>query len=113
MHSRIKSFCIIVMIMFVKVANVNEIKPGQGKTVSANGVDIAIFNVDGTFYAIKNTCPHKGGPLGEGMLEGNVVACPWHGWRFDVATGISPVMQSVTVAKFEVKVEGDDVLVNL
>lgn len=98
---------------FVKVAGLNDVKPGQGITVNTNGVDIALFNVDGKFYAIENTCPHRGGPLGEGMLEGNVVACPWHGWRFDVTTGVSPVMASVSVARFEVKIEGDDVFVNV
>ena len=98
---------------FVKVASIHDVKPGEGKAVIANGMDIALFNVGGKFFAIENTCPHKGGPLGEGMLEGSVVACPWHGWRFDVTTGISPVMASVTVNRFETKVEGDDVFVNV
>jgi len=98
---------------FVKVANASELKPGQGRAVAANGVEIALFNVDGNFYAIDNTCSHRGGPLGEGVLDGDIVTCPWHGWRYSVKTGVSAVMPSVSVKSFEVKVEGDDVLVNV
>lgn len=97
---------------FVEVAGAGDLKPGQGKVVSANGIEIALFNVDGTFYAIENTCPHRGGPLGEGMIDGNNVICPWHGWQFDVTTGKSPFMP-VGVKTFEVKVEGEDIFVNV
>lgn len=98
---------------FVKAASVHDIKPGQGKTVTANGKEIALFNVNGKFFAIDNTCPHRGGPLGEGELEDSIVTCPWHGWRFNVETGISPVNPAAMVPKYEVKIEGNDVLVNL
>lgn len=97
---------------FVKVANVNDIKRGQGKTIAMNGVEIALFNVDGNFYAIDNTCPHRGGPLGEGMLDDGIVTCPWHGWKFNVCTGKN-VSMPVDVKRFEVKVEGEDVLVDV
>lgn len=97
---------------FVKAASASEIKPGEGKTVDVSGLRIALFNLNGNFYAIDNTCPHRGGPLGEGMLDGPVVICPWHGWQFDVTTGKSPFMP-VGVKTFEVKVEGNDVLVNV
>lgn len=97
---------------FVKVAKAGEIKAGEGRTVDANGVAVALFNLEGNFYAIENTCPHRGGPLGEGMLDGRNVICPWHGWQFDVTTGKSPFMP-VGVRTFEVKVEGGDVLVNV
>lgn len=83
---------------FVTVARVSEIPPGTGRTVEVHGIWIALFNVDGTFYALDNACPHAGGPLGEGKLrEGGVVECPWHGWRFDLATG-----QRVNNPNFEV-----------
>ena len=78
------------MTEFVTVAKVEEIPPGTGQTVEVHGVWIALFNVDGSFYAIDNTCPHAGGPLGEGHLDGRVVECPWHGWRFNVQTGERP-----------------------
>jgi len=101
------------MSQWIHAAKTNELKPGQAKIISAGDRDIALFNVDGTFHAIDNLCPHRGGPLGDGVLEGRVVACPWHGWRFDVTTGNSPVMPSVSVDKFEVAIEGDNVKVKV
>ena len=98
---------------FIKVANINDLKPGECKAVNVNGTEIALFNVDSVFHAVENSCPHKGGPLGEGILDGEIVRCPWHGWRFNVVTGNSPVMPTAHLKKFEVKVEGEDVLVNL
>ena len=72
---------------FVTVARTEDIPPGTGKTVEVNGVWIALFNVDGSFFAVDNTCPHAGGPIGEGKLSGEIVTCPWHGWQFNVRTG--------------------------
>lgn len=72
---------------FVTVAQVHDIPPGTGRTVDVRGVWIALFNVDGTFYAIDNACPHAGGPLGEGKLNGTIIECPWHGWKFNVDSG--------------------------
>jgi nitrite reductase/ring-hydroxylating ferredoxin subunit len=97
----------------VKVARVTDLAPGEGMVVQADGQDIALFNVDGTFHAIHNTCLHKGGPLGEGQLEGIVVTCPWHGWQYDVSNGTNVRSPTVRVASFPVKVEGSDVLVEL
>jgi len=99
------------MANFVKVCKAGDIPAGAGKTVDINGKPVAIFNVDGNFYAISDTCLHRGGPLGEGELDGKVVTCPWHGWRYDVTTGSNDMNPSVTVEKFQVKVEGDDILV--
>ena len=101
------------MANFVCVAATTEIPSGQGKTVEVNGKQIAVFNCNGMFYAIDNTCKHQGGPLGEGELEGTIVTCPWHGWTYDVTSGISPVVSDCAVDKYEVKVEGDSVLVAL
>ena len=98
---------------FVKVASVNDLKPGENKVVNVNGNDVALFNVNGEFFATTNACPHKGGPLGEGFLEEDVVTCQWHGWRFNVKTGISPVVPTAKVQTYQVKVEGNDVLVSL
>ncbi len=72
---------------FITVGKVSELQPGTCKSVELREVGVALFNIDGTIYALDNTCPHAGGPLGEGNLEGNLVACPWHGWKFDVQTG--------------------------
>src|SRR5437762_6073833 len=71
----------------VKVASVGEVETGQGRVVEANGKTLALFNVDGVFYAMDNACAHRGGPLGEGDLDGTIVTCPWHAWRWDVRSG--------------------------
>ena len=99
------------MANFVKVAEVGDVPPGTGKCVEADGKQIALFNVAGAFHAIDNTCLHRGGPLGEGELEGTVVTCPWHGWQYDVTTGKNEFDHAIQLKTFEVKVEGGDVKV--
>lgn len=98
---------------FVRVASVGDVKEGEGRVVDANGTPVALFKVGGEFYAIHNTCLHRGGPLGEGSLDGTVVTCPWHGWQYDVTTGRNVMMPNIAVKKFPVKVEGNDVLVDV
>jgi nitrite reductase (NADH) small subunit len=99
------------MAEYVKVATASEIPPGGGKTVEIGAKVIAVFNCDGTFYAIDDTCPHQGGPLGEGELVGTIVTCPWHEWRYDVRSGVNAEDAACTVATYAVKVEGESVLV--
>jgi nitrite reductase/ring-hydroxylating ferredoxin subunit len=74
---------------------------------------VALFNVDGVFYALDGVCPHAGGPLGEGILRGKIVTCPWHGWQFDVSNGQNCLNPRMGHQGFPVKVEGNDVLVEL
>ncbi|HKV44053.1 MAG TPA: non-heme iron oxygenase ferredoxin subunit [bacterium] len=71
----------------IKLADVAGVPVGTGTVVRAAGKVIALFNVDGVFYALANECTHMGGPLGEGAVNGTVVTCPWHGSRFDIRTG--------------------------
>ena len=98
----------------VKIAKTGDLKPGTGRVVEAEGRKIALFNVGGTFYAIDNTCTHRGGPLGEGALEGDIVTCPWHGARFDVKTGaVAGPPARAGVQSFPTRVDGDDVLVEI
>ena len=101
------------MASFVKVAGVGEIAPGTGKTVEAGGREIAVFNVAGQFFAIDNACKHRGGPLGEGELDGTTVTCPLHAWTYDVTSGECFDDPSCAVDRFAVKVEGDDVLIEV
>ena len=96
--------------MGIKVASRADIPSGTGKVVEADGKQIALFNVDGKFYAIDNTCKHRGGPLGEGELDGTNVVCPWHGWEYDVTTGKNLDDENVRVGCYTVKLEGDDVI---
>ena len=85
-----------------------------GKLVEAGGQSIAIFTLGGTYYAIENTCPHRGGPLAEGMMAGEEVICPWHGSRFNIKTGavVTPPAQR-GVKSFPVRVTGDDVEIEI
>ena len=96
------------------VAEVSEIVAGKGHLVEVAGKQIAVFNLGDRFVALDNTCPHQGGPLGEGYLETNgVVSCPWHGWTFDLKTGVSPIDGDVRVACYPVRIVDGDVLVDL
>ena len=101
------------MATFTRVASKAEIPTGTGKVVQVGGKTLAVFNCEGSFYAIDNTCKHRGGPLGEGSVSGTVVTCPWHGWEYDVTSGACQMDPAITVQKYNVKVEGDDILVAL
>ena len=101
------------MANFVKVAQTSEIPAGQGKCVEVEGRRLAIFNVDGSYYAIDDVCQHQGGPLGEGELNGKIVTCPWHGWEYDVTSGINTFDTDLKQEQFQVKVDGNDILVAL
>jgi nitrite reductase/ring-hydroxylating ferredoxin subunit len=96
---------------FLKVAKAADVEEGKGLIVWAGNFKVALFRCEGVIYAIRNQCPHMGGDLGEGLLTGDVVRCPWHGWKFNVKTGKSPEAEMVAVRSFEVKLEGDDVYV--
>lgn len=100
------------MARFHTVARVGEVPPGTNKVVSVSGRKIALFNVGGTFHAIDNTCPHQGGPLGEGFLQGTIVTCPYHFWQFDVTNGSAPEFPEARVEQFEIQVEGDEIKVS-
>ena len=101
------------MAQLTKVASASEIPAGTGKVEEVGGKAIAVFNCEGTFYAIDNTCKHRGGPLGEGSVSGTTVSCPWHGWEYDVTSGVCQMDPSIKVQTFDVKVEGDDILLSL
>jgi 3-phenylpropionate/trans-cinnamate dioxygenase ferredoxin subunit len=99
---------------FVKVTTRPELPPGGKLLAEVDGRPIAVFNVDGSYYAIDDVCTHDGGPLAEGDFEGCEIQCPRHGARFDVRTGEAlcmPAFEPVTTHLVEVR--GDDVLVAL
>ena len=98
---------------FVRVAKAAEIAPGTIQEFQAGGKAVAVANVGGTFHAITNTCLHRGGPLGQGSLDGNVVMCPWHGWQFDVTTGKVSGNATVGVDCYPLEVRGDELFVDL
>jgi nitrite reductase/ring-hydroxylating ferredoxin subunit/multimeric flavodoxin WrbA len=82
------------------------------KTKEDENIEIAVFNVDGIFYAISNSCVHKGGPLSKGFLDGDIVTCPWHGWKYSVKTGQSPHEGGDSVNSYEVKIIENKIYVN-
>ena len=99
---------------FVKVTTRSELPPGGRLLSEVDGRPIAVFNVEGQYYAIDDVCTHDGGPLAEGELEGFEIRCPRHGARFDVRTGKAlclPAFEPVHTHRVEVR--GDDLLVAL
>lgn len=101
------------MSQLYRVASVADFPAGTGREVMAGSQVVALFNVDGTFYALDGICPHAGGPLGEGTLRGNIVTCPWHGWQFDVTNGHNCLNTKICHTTFRARVDGDDVLVEI
>lgn len=99
------------MAEFVQAAKTSEVKENEGTLVIVNDQEIALFSSGGKFYAIDNSCPHMGGPLAEGEIEGASVTCPWHAWTFNLATGECETMPGAEVGCYEVKVDGDDILI--
>lgn len=98
----------------MKVAQTSDLAPGTSKVVQPDGHSIALFNLEGAFYAIGNACTHRAGPLGEGALSGDTVACPWYGAQFNVKTGaVTSSPARAGVRSFPVKIEGTDVLVEV
>ncbi|MFQ5932704.1 MAG: Rieske (2Fe-2S) protein [Nitrospiraceae bacterium] len=93
----------------IAIAKVSDVPPGSCISVEAHGVGVALCNLNGSFYALDNTCPHAGGPLGEGTLLGEILVCPWHGWRYNVRTGERPENPDFKVACYAVEVEGEHI----
>jgi len=102
------------MAEFQRVMSVSELPPeGEAREVACGEKLICIANSSGTISAMDNVCPHRGGPLGQGIIEDGKLICPWHAWAFDTKTGAAVHTPGVTVQVYEVRIEGDDVLVKL
>lgn len=99
------------MAEFRTAAKAAEVASGAMKTVTLDGEEVAIANVDGRLFAFANTCPHAGGPLADGELAGEIVTCPWHFTPFNVRTGEAQAggVTDDPVATYEVRLEGDDI----
>src|SRR5260221_5757418 len=97
-----------IMAKLLKIAKTKDVPPGQAAAFTIEGQKIALFNVEGTYHAIGDTCTHRGGPLSEGDVQGTRVTCPWHGADFDLKTGavLGPPAQK-GVPSYKVVVEGD------
>lgn len=96
---------------FFTVARADELPPGTVTAVRAGDEEIALAHVDGRFCAVQGRCLHLQGPLGEGRLEGSVLTCPWHGWQYDVCTGLNEFDHAIRLETYEVRVQDGDVQV--
>jgi nitrite reductase (NADH) small subunit len=96
---------------FVTVARVEDVPPGTIAHVRAGEDEIAVANVDNEFFATQGHCLHLQGPLGKGHLEGAVLTCPWHGWQYDVRTGLNEFEHAIELRTYEVRVEDGEIQV--
>jgi nitrite reductase (NADH) small subunit len=103
----------IKMAQWVAIARIEQCPPGQALELVAGDRIVALYNVDGEFFALDGVCPHQGGPLGRGCLSGAIVTCPWHGWQFDVRTGQHQLSRTLKQPQFELRVEQGQVLIQL
>ena len=95
------------------VPEAKNLEPGKGMRVMLEDRRIALFNLDGKYYAIDDTCPHVGAPLGEGWIDGDRVACPMHGWEFEIKTGKGLTVPGCSVAKYEVQDANGEIQISI
>ena len=98
---------------FVRAIAAADLPPGACTEVAVGGRAVALYNVDGRFYATANQCLHRGGPLGQGMLDGPSVMCPWHAWSWDVTTGENTANAELKMTCYDVQVEDGQVYVRV
>lgn len=99
---------------FQRIMSTSELPPsGEAREVACGDRLLCIANCKDSISAMNNVCPHRGGPLGQGIIEDGKIICPWHAWAFDVRTGIAVHTPNAKVEVYDVKIEGDDVLVKV
>lgn len=98
---------------YFPAAKIDEIPIGSAKSVEIGRFEIALYRLNGTVYATSNVCPHQGASLADGELQGKEIICPWHHWCFNVTDGVSPLNPKLKVKIYPVKIEGDQVSIQL
>lgn len=93
-----------------RVASRSDIPEGESLAVDCGDERVAIFNIDGEYYAISDSCPHAGGPLSQGWVDGYEVTCPWHGWSFGIKEESRP---NDGVCRYKVHMDGDEIMIEL
>jgi nitrite reductase/ring-hydroxylating ferredoxin subunit len=102
------------MANFVRIAAKSDLPAsGEAREFACGDKTICIANVDGALSAMDNVCLHRGGPLGQGVVMGGRVVCPWHGWEYDPKTGAASHDPGAKVAVYPIKLEGDNVMVEI
>ena len=98
---------------WIEIAKRTDFPPGTGRECIVGDRVLALFHIENQFYAIDGICPHQGGPLGKGCVEGSIVRCPWHGWSFDIRVGQCQLNDRVCQKTYPIRVEGERILVCL
>ena len=102
------------MAQLLKICNRADLPDeGQAREFTVDGKVICVARVEGALSAMDNVCPHRGGPLGQGVVLDGKLICPWHGWQYDPKTGEAGHNSGVKVAVYSLKIEGEDVLVEI
>ena len=96
-----------------QVAKITDIPEGVGKAFTLEGTRVAVFNIEGKFLAMDDTCPHKGGSLAEGFTDGTQVTCPWHGWVYDITDGQCQSNPNAKCQTYKVTLDGDQITVEM
>ena len=98
---------------FLRATKIGEVPPGMIRELQLDGKVVALANVGGRLYAINNVCLHRGGPLGQGELGGQVVTCPWHGWQYDVTSGKLVTNPAIGVETYPVELRGEEIYIDI
>jgi nitrite reductase (NADH) small subunit len=98
---------------FVKVGSLSKLPAGSVVEALVGNGTYAVCNAGGEIHALDGICPHAGGPLGQGALHGTTLVCPWHAWEYDCRTGANEMDDGFMVAKVPVKIDGDDILIDV
>jgi len=99
---------------FIKIGSKSELPAAnEAREFSCGDKVICVANVNGSISAMDNICLHRGGPLGQGIIEGDKIVCPWHGWQYNAKTGEAAHNPAAKVAIYPIKIEGDDVLIEM
>ena len=97
----------------IKAAILSDLPPGQVSEIQVGDATYALCNVDGQLHCISGVCPHAGGPLGQGMLQGETLMCPWHGWEFSCRTGANDSDPDLIVDKFNVQITNGEIFIDV
>ena len=98
---------------FVKIARLADVPPDSAIEVIVGQEPYAICNAGGSIHALSGVCLHQGGPIGQGQIRDGSVICPWHMWEYDCRTGQNDFDPAMRLATYEVKVEGEDILLQV
>ena len=101
------------MPQWTQIATTSELASVASKECVVNGRIVALFQTEEGYFAIDGICAHAGGPIAEGAVDGCIVTCPWHGWQYDVSSGVSCLNNQIRLQSFPLKVDGDAILVEM